>query len=268
MDVDKSFSSSAPLAEVSPILLNDYEAHLLVNKKIMIFICAWNEEDSLPQVISDLQVEIPDADILVIDDGSVDRTADRARQGGVEVFSFPNNQGLPIAIAEGYSQAFARKYDICGRVDADGQHQAFDLKNLINSVAADQCDVAIGSRFLSDSLSYQPKPERLVGTALLRFFIKMRLGQPISDGTSGLYAVNRFAMRLLAIPYDVGSPEVQGLIRLSDAELIIKEIPANMKERETGSSSFRGKRAFHLVLTVAAILMVGEGARRRKRSRN
>lgn len=233
----------------------------------LVFICAYNEEESIGAVIEDVHHWLPDADVLVINDGSQDKTAARAREAGAEIISFPENRGVGAAICEGYRAALDRGYEICGRLDGDGQHRAEDLRHLFEKVKDGSCDVAIGSRFLGQSNSYRPSPERVVGTSILRHLISIRLGQPISDSTSGMYCVNRYAMRLLAIPYDVGSPEVQGLLRLSDAELTILEVPAAMREREHGQSSFVGRRAVHLVVTVAGALLVGEAVRRRRRAR-
>lgn len=235
--------------------------------RLLVFICAFNEEASVGQVISELREVLPDASVLLIDDGSTDNTASLARAAGAEVLSFSENRGLEQAIAEGYKQAFDQGFDICARIDADGQHDPRDLVDMISLVDSNACDVAIGSRFLPESTSYRPKVDRLVGTALLRGLIGIRLGRSVTDGTSGMYAANRFAMRLLAIPYQVGSPEVQGLLRLSDAELRIMEVPVSMRERLSGSSSFVGSRAFRLVVTVAGALILGEAYRRRRRAR-
>ena len=161
----------------------------------MIFIPAWNEEASLPGVLTDAHRALPDADLLVIDDGSTDGTAEVARAHGADVVSFPVNRGLKAGIAEGYRQALTRGYDYCGRLDADGQHPADELKRMLDLVRDGEADVAIGSRFLPDSGQdgerYKPAPERVVGTTLLRLLMRLRLGQPISDGTSGMYAVDR-----------------------------------------------------------------------------
>lgn len=235
--------------------------------KELVFICAWNEEGSIGEVICELKAALPGVDILVVDDGSSDQTAEIASRLGAQVHSFGENQGLEKAISEGYRQAFEGGYELCGRVDADGQHDAYDLARMMALVRSGECDVAVGSRFLPGSGHYQPTPERVVGTSLLRLLLTLKLGTPISDGTSGMYAVNRFAMRLLAIPYEVGSPEVQGLMRLSDAELKIREVPVSMRERSHGSSSFVGSRAFKLVITVTGALLLGEAYRRRRRNR-
>ena len=113
--------------------------------------------------------------------------------------------------------------------------------------ASDECDVAVGSRFLPESGSegerYKPTPERVVGTSLLRLLMRLRLGQPISDGTSGLYAVDQKALELLADDYLCEAPEVEALMRITDAKLRLVEVPVHMRQREHGESSFRGKRA-------------------------
>jgi glycosyltransferase involved in cell wall biosynthesis len=232
----------------------------------LVFIPAWNEEASLPAVLADARAELPDADLLVIDDGSTDATAAVARAGGADVVSFPQNRGLKAGIAEGYRQALARGYDYCGRLDADGQHPADELRGMLELVRSGECDVAIGSRFLPDSgrdgERYKPAPERVFGTALLRVLMRLRLGQPISDGTSGLYAVNRRALALLADDYVCEAPEVEALVRITDAKLRLLEVPVHMRQREHGESSFRGRRAVELVVTIGLTLFAGELLRR------
>jgi glycosyltransferase involved in cell wall biosynthesis len=237
----------------------------------LVFIPAWNEEASLPEVLADASRELPDADLLVIDDGSSDGTAAVARAAGADVVSFPENRGLRHGIAEGYRQAAERGYAYCGRLDADGQHPAVELSRMLALVKEDRCDVAVGSRFLPESgrdgERYRPTPERVVGTSLLRVLMRLRLGQPISDGTSGLYAVNRSAVELLADPYVCEAPEVEALVRITDARLRLLEVPVHMRQREHGVSSFRGRRAVELVATIGLTLFAGELLRRRHRQR-
>jgi glycosyltransferase involved in cell wall biosynthesis len=233
----------------------------------LVFIPAWNEEASLPEVLAEARRDLPGVDVLVIDDGSTDKTAEVARDGGALVVSFPENRGLREGIAEGYRRAAADGYDYCGRLDADGQHPAAELARMLDIVRADECDVAVGSRFLPDSGQggerYRPTPERLFGTSLLRLLMRLRLGQPISDGTSGLYAVNHRALDLLADPYVCEAPEVEALVRITDAKLRLLEVPVHMRQREHGESSFKGRRAVGLVVTIALTLFAGELMRRR-----
>jgi len=235
--------------------------------RTLVFIPAWNEERSLPAVLAEAR-ELPGVDVLVIDDGSTDGTAAAARAAGADVVSFEVNRGLREGIAEGYRQALVRGYDYCGRLDADGQHPAAELNRMLDIVRSGACDVALGSRFLPDSGKdgerYKPSPERVFGTSLLRLLMRLRLGQPISDGTSGLYAVNRDALALLADPYVCDAPEIEALVRITDAKLRLIEVPVHMRQREQGESSFRGRRAVELVVTIGLMLFAGVVLRRHR----
>src|SRR4051795_7359036 len=237
----------------------------------VVFIPAWNEEQSLPAVLAEAHGSLPEADLLVINDGSTDGTATVARDGGADVVTFEQNRGLREGIAEGYRQALVRGYDFCGRLDADGQHPAEELKRMLELVRAGECDVAIGSRFLPDSGQdgerYKPAPERVFGTTLLRLLMRLRLGQPISDGTSGLYAVDRAALGLLADDYLCEAPEVEALVRITDAKLRLVEVPVHMRQREHGESSFHGKRAVELVVTIGLTLFAANVLRQRHQRR-
>ncbi len=226
----------------------------------LVFVPAWNEEGSLPAVLQELRVALPEADVLVVDDGSTDRTADVARAGGAEVLSLESNRGLPTAIAAGYGHARDRGYRYCGRVDADGQHPAEELRRLLERVRSGTCDVAIGSRFLAGEgyaeYRYRGPPERELGQFVLRRLLRRRLARPVFDPTSGLSAVNERALPVLAEPYQAGAPEVEALIRLGEAGLRVEEVPARMRERAQGASKLTGRKALMLVLTVGATLLL------------
>jgi len=233
----------------------------------VVFIPAWNEEENLPAVLDGLHEQLPDVDVLVVDDGSTDRTADVAREHGAEVLSLGANRGLRIGIAAGYRWALDHDYAFSGRVDADGQHPAEELRRLLERVRGDECDVAIGSRFVSgngyEPYRYRPSPARRLGTGLLRRSVAVVLRRPFGDATSGLYAVNAKALPLLAVPYTSGAPEVEALIRVVDAGLRVEEIPVDMAPRAGGESKLRGTKALKLVVTVTGTLALALFARRR-----
>ena len=107
----------------------------------------------------------------------------------------------------------------------------------------------------------------MFGTTLLRLLMRLRLGQPISDGTSGLYAVDRAALALLADDYLCEAPEVEALVRITDAKLRLVEVPVHMRQREHGESSFKGKRAVELVVTIGLALFAAKLLRGRHRHR-
>jgi hypothetical protein len=233
----------------------------------LVFIPAWNEEQNLPAVLDELAAGLGGIDLLVVDDGSTDGTARVAREHGAEVLSFGENRGLPIGVAAGYEHASGKGYAYCGRVDADGQHPVAELARLLGRVRSGECDVAVGSRFVSgdgyEPDRYRPSPARVVGTSLLRQGMRHVLGRPFADATSGMYAVNAKAMPILAEPYSTGAPEVEGLLRLRDAGLVVEEIPVHMRERASGESKLAGKKALLLVLTVIGTLFAYRRVRRR-----
>ena len=234
----------------------------------VVFIPAWNEEENLPAVLDGLHERLPDADVVVVDDGSTDRTAEVAREHGAQVLSLGTNQGLRVGIAAGYRWALEHDYPFCGRVDADGQHPPDELARLLERVRSGECDVAVGSRFVSGSgyepYRYRPSPARRFGTGLLRRSVAIVLRRPFRDATSGLYAVNAKALPLLAEPYASGAPEVEALIRLVDAGLRVEEVPVDMAPRAGGESKLRGSKALKLVLTVTGTLVLALVARRRR----
>jgi hypothetical protein len=224
----------------------------------LVFLPAWNEEENLMAVLDELHQGLPDADLLVVDDGSTDATAEVARAGGAEVVSFAQNRGLPAGIAAGYAYAHQHGYELCGRVDADGQHPVVELERLLERVREGECDVAVGSRFASGEgfapYRYKPSGPRRFGTALLRRAMRVALRRPFLDATSGMYAANAKALPVLAQPYVTEAPEVEALLRLSEAGLRVDEVPVEMRERAGGESKLRGKKSLLVVLTVIGTL--------------
>jgi glycosyltransferase involved in cell wall biosynthesis len=225
----------------------------------LVFVPAWNEEENLPAVLDELARELPRADVLVVDDGSTDRTAEIARGRGAEVISFGANRGLPAGIAAGYGYAAEHGYAFCGRVDADGQHPVAELARLLERVRSGECDVAVGSRFASGdgyaAYRYRPSAARRFGTAVLRRSMRIALRTPFLDATSGMYAANAKALPTLARPYTSEAPEVQALLRLQAEGLRVEEVPVNMRPRASGQSKLRGKKSVLVVLTIAATLL-------------
>jgi glycosyltransferase involved in cell wall biosynthesis len=241
----------------------------VADARTLVFVPAWNEEANLPSVLAELRETLPDVDLLVVDDGSKDGTAEAARSGGAEVLSFGENRGLREGIAAGYRYAHDHGYWFAGRVDADGQHPPEELARLLERVRDGECDVAVGSRFASGEgyppFRYMPSAARRFGTAILRRALRPVLGRSFLDATSGMYAVGAKAIPILAEPYGSGAPEVEALLRLRRAGLEVHEVPVHMRERAGGESKLRGRKSVQLVLTLTGTLLLYGLWRRRGR---
>ena len=214
-------------------------------------------------------LELPDADVLVIDDGSTDATAAVAAARGAIVVSFGENRGLRAGIAAGYREAHERGYAYCGRVDADGQHPVARARDGCSSSSARISATSRSARASPRERATAPtatsrRATRRFGIGLLQKAMHVRLGRPFHDPTSGMAAVNRKAMPVMAQPYVSGAPEVEALLRLKRAGLRVDEVAVHMRERSHGESKLQGKKAVKLVLTVVGTLLFFRWLRHRR----
>jgi glycosyltransferase involved in cell wall biosynthesis len=238
----------------------------------LVFIPAWNEEDSVAAVIADVRGRIPEADVLVIDDGSVDATAARAREAGALVASLPFNQGLGAALQTGYLHALREGYDFCAHLDADGQHPPAEVARLLAEVHAGRADLVIGSRYRergtaggaageaqgSEGDDYKPTISRRIGIGVFRFFLTLATRQRFTDTTSGMRAANRRVMELFSEHYSPDFAEIESLQLAVRAGLRVEEVPVRMLERAGGSSFLTPLRSAFFIFKGLIVLLVGQ----------
>jgi glycosyltransferase involved in cell wall biosynthesis len=223
--------------------------------KILIIIPAFNEEVSLPGVMQDLRNHAPDADILVVDDGSSDRTAAVARQTGVNVASLPYNLGIGGAMQTGYQYARNNGYQIAIQFDGDGQHMAAEIGELLDLLRQGRADIVVGSRFLKRG-EYRPTFFRKVGIWIFSTVLSAILGMPVTDTTSGFRAVNRRVIEFFARAYPEDYPEVESLVLLHRAGMTIAEVPVRMRDRTGGRSSITPIRSAYYMIKVLLAVFV------------
>lgn len=205
---------------------------------IIIIIPAYNEEESITDVILSLAAMYPSYDILVVDDGSNDDTANLARSTNqASVISLPYNIGIGGSVQTGFK--FARKYgyQYAIQFDGDGQHLVEEIDRILTPVMKNVADCVIGSRFIQDYDNYKPDYFRRMGIYILRLFSFLYIGQRITDQTSGFRAFNKECINILAdyYPKDYPEPEVIILLGMNNCE--IKEVFTEMRERQGGVSS-------------------------------
>jgi glycosyltransferase involved in cell wall biosynthesis len=236
--------------------------------RTLVFIPAWNEEDSVVGVIEDVRGALPGADVLVIDDGSADATAARAAEAGALVASLPFNQGLGAALQTGYLYALRESYDCCAHLDADGQHPAGEVARLLDEVVAGRADLVIGSRYRErgapeESDDYKPTISRRIGTSVFRFFLTLATRQRFTDTTSGMRAANRRVMALFSQHYSPDFAEIESLQLAVRQGLRVEEVPVRMLERTGGSSFLTPLRSAFFIFKGLVVLLVGQFRPRR-----
>jgi glycosyltransferase involved in cell wall biosynthesis len=230
--------------------------------RTLVFIPAFDEADSITAVVSDVRQQLPDVDVLVIDDGSADQTAARAKSAGARVASLPFNQGLGAALQTGYLYAERHSYDCCAHLDADGQHPVPELARMLELIWTDQADFVLGSRYIDPGVSaaagaYRASFSRSIGIWLFRHMLSITSGRRFTDTTSGLRAVNRRAMRMFADVYDHDFHELESLQRAARAGLRIHELPVTMLPRTAGKTKVTPVKSAFFVFKALVVLAVG-----------
>lgn len=203
---------------------------------VLVAIPAWNEQESIADVIAKVQEHRPGADILVVNDGSTDDTADRASTAGATVVSLPFNVGVGGAMRTAFLYAKRHGYGALVQVDADGQHDPADLDRLIDGL--DSADVVVGTRFHPDSTYLVGGPRRWAMVLLSKSLSRMNRGT-ISDPTSGFRSAGPRAIDLFAVDYpaDYLGDTVGSLAIATRRGLVIHEAPVTMYFRQTGRPS-------------------------------
>ncbi len=223
--------------------------------RLLVIIPAFNEEQSVGGVIADLRAHVPDADVVVVDDGCGDGTASTAREAGGKVLSLPFNLGIGGAMQTGYRYALQNGYSLAVQFDGDGQHIAGEIAALLEPVASGRTDIVVGSRFLRPG-QYRPSFFRRIGIWIFSSILSRIMGMPVTDPTSGFRAVNRRVIESFAAAYPEDYPEVETLVLLHRAGLRIEEVPVRMRERTVGRSSITPVRsAYYMVKVLLAVFI-------------
>jgi glycosyltransferase involved in cell wall biosynthesis len=222
---------------------------------VLVVVPAFNEEAAIADVVLNAR-QAGFNDVLVIDDGSPDRTATKAHQAGAHVLHLPYNLGIGGAVQAGLRFAVEMGYSYVIRLDGDGQHRMEEASKLLRVVQSDEADVAIGSRFLPGQHTYTPPFSRAMGIRWFAAMVSSITRKPAYDTTSGMQALNRQAMIILAQNYPQDYPEVEARILMHKTNLRVKEISARMEPRATGMSSITYLRAIYYLFKVSLATLI------------
>jgi len=215
---------------------------------------AFNEEGSIGRVIEEIREFDPGFEILVVDDGSLDRTAEIAAGHGAKVLRLPFNLGIGGAVQTGYRYALENGFQLAVQVDGDGQHDPAQLGVLLQPLLAGEADVVVGSRFAAGG-KYAAGRSRRVGIRLFALLVSGLCRQRLTDTTSGFRAVNRRGIRLFAGDYPHDYPEVEAIVMAVRQRLRLREVPVSMRPRDTGHSSITALRSLYYVIKVTLAVL-------------
>ena len=228
--------------------------------RILMILPAYNEEKNIVSAADQIRncrfSEGIYVDIIVINDGSKDKTEKVCRDNGIPCISLVHNLGIGGAVQTGYIFAAMQDYDIAVQFDGDGQHDIHSLETLIKPIVDGEADFTVGSRFVDKSASgFQSRAMRQFGIKLLSGLLKLLTGEKILDITSGYRAAGKNAIEIFAREYAQDYPEPESLIVLHKRGLRIKECPVNMFERENGKSSIGTLSSAYYMLKVTLAMI-------------
>jgi len=217
---------------------------------------AYNEEASIGRVIEDIRGADPSFEIVIVDDGSTDRTAAVAEAAGARVVQLPYNLGIGGAVQTGLQYARDHDFDVAVQVDGDAQHDPAEIPKILAPIIEGDADLVVGSRFLGEG-EYEPPVTRLLGIRLLARVVSLLVRQRVTDTTSGFRASNRRAISLFASDYPHDYPEVEAMVLVFRHRLKLVEVPVQMRLRGAGESSITFWRSAYYMLKVLLALFVG-----------
>lgn len=223
--------------------------------KTLVIVPAYNEESCIGDVIRDLKINFPEGDILVVNDGSRDRTSEVAKKLAVLVIDLPYNLGIGGAMQTGFVYALSEDYDAAVQFDGDGQHRADQIRHILDPHVKGDADLVVGSRFLSCG-GFTSSLQRRLGAKILSFVVSALIRKRITDTTSGFRIYGKKAIEFFSSLYPEDYPEVEALILAHKKGLRIEEVPSEIGPRAAGKSSITATKAVYYMIKVLLAIFV------------
>lgn len=213
--------------------------------KVLIIVPAYNEALNIEKTIKDIK-ENTNYDYVIINDCSKDNTKEVCEKNNYNMISLPINYGLTSGIQIGMKYAYKNDYDIAIQFDGDGQHEAKYLKDLVKEIEENNCDIAIGSRFVTKK---KPATMRMLGSRLISGAIKLTTLKTIKDPTSGMRAFNKETIAEFIRNASL-TPEPDTLVYMMKKKYKMKEVQVEMKDREFGESYLNPIKSMQYMLNM------------------
>lgn len=223
--------------------------------KVLIIIPAYNESESIENVVSHLTRQAPQCDYLIVNDGSTDNTLSICEREHLHYLDLPINLGIGGAVQAGYVYARKNGYDIAVQMDGDGQHDIAYLRDMLHPILAGEADIVIGSRFLKKE-GFQSSQSRRIGIGILSMLIRLTTGKRIMDVTSGYRAVNRRFIEIYSGDYPTDYPEPEAIVTAIMHGGRVMEVPVRMRARESGTSSITLRKSVYYMIKVTLAILV------------
>ncbi|MDO4899386.1 glycosyltransferase family 2 protein [Actinomyces sp.] len=223
--------------------------------RTLVIMPAWNEEDVIGSTIRELRETVPCYDLLVVNDGSDDRTAEVAQSAGALVLDLPYNLGVGGAMRAGYKFARQFGYDRAIQVDADGQHDPRDIDRVLDGLKA--ANISIGARF-TEVGSYEAHGPRRWAMVLLAGIVGRLSRTRLTDVTSGFRAADRIAIDqyCLYYPAEYLGDTIDSLVIAVRSGLAVNQVGVSMRPRQAGKPSNNPwKSAVYLIRSMFALLI-------------
>lgn len=223
--------------------------------RTLVIMPAWNEAEVIGETVAELRSCAPHLDLLVVNDGSTDATAEVAQAEGARVMSLPFNVGVGGAMRAGFKYAFRNGYDQVIQLDADGQHDPAQIAKVLAGLSV--ADISIGARFAGEG-SYEARGPRLWAMKLLAATVSAVAGVKLTDVTSGFRAANRSALEQYTrhFPAEYLGDTIDSLTTAVRAGCTVTQVPVAMRPRRGGEpSSGPIKSAVYLMRSVFALLI-------------
>lgn len=227
-----------------------------MQEKVCIIIPCYNEQNNILEVIEETRRHNPKATVLIVNDGSADKTAFIVNKDSrAKLIDLPCNLGVGGAVQAGFIFAFRNNFDFAVKLDGDLQHPPEFVDNMLTELKSSGSDIVIGSRFIV-SKGFQSSFSRRIGISILKNWAFVLAREKISDPTSGFRAYNRRAIEFMAAHYpSFDYPEPEEIILARKNGLMLKEIPVTMRERKSGVSSISSSISFYYMAKVSLAML-------------